>query len=78
MVVLYTDGMIEASAAEEPGDPSKEYGVDRLVALARSLAGRPAREVVEAMLADVDSFCADQPPQDDRTVVVVTYPPAKA
>jgi len=29
------------------------------------------------MLADVEAFCADQPPQDDRTVVVVTYPPAK-
>jgi sigma-B regulation protein RsbU (phosphoserine phosphatase) len=77
MVVLYTDGMIEATAAEEPGDPEKEYGVDRLVALARTLAGRPSRDIAQAMLADVEAFCADQPPQDDRTVVVVTYPPAK-
>ena len=76
MVVMYTDGLIEATAAEEPGDPDQEYGVDRLVALARTLAGRPARDVAQAMLADVEAFCADQPPQDDRTVLVVTYPPA--
>ena len=74
MVVMYTDGLIEATAAEEPGDPDQEYGVDRLVALARTLAGRPARDVAQAMLADVEAFCADQPPQDDRTVLVVTYP----
>lgn len=77
VVVLYTDGMIEASASEEPGDEEAEYGIDRLVALARSLAGRPAREMVETMLADVELFCGDAAPQDDRTVVVVTCPPAR-
>ncbi len=74
MVVLYTDGLIEASAGPGPGGVEVEYGTDRLVALARSLAGRPAKEIVEAMLADVENFCGDAPPQDDRTVVVVTSP----
>jgi sigma-B regulation protein RsbU (phosphoserine phosphatase) len=78
LIVLYTDGMIEAlppGAAE--GDPDAEYGVDRLIALARALRAKPAKEIAEAMLADVEAYCGDAPPQDDRTVLVVRYPTAK-
>jgi len=75
LIVMYTDGMVEATPE---GREDEEYGVDRLIALARSLAGRPAREIVEAMLADVEAFCGDAPPSDDRTVVVVTSPAAAA
>ena len=79
LVVLYTDGMIEASATPDATPaPGSEYGIDRLVVRARSLAGRPAREIVERLHADVESFCGDAAPQDDRTVVVVNYPVAKA
>ena len=74
MIVLYTDGMIEAAPDGPPGGEGAEYGVERLVALARSLAGRPAKEIVEAMLADVEAWCGDAAPNDDRTVVVVTSP----
>ncbi len=73
-IVLYTDGMIEASPGSIADGELVEYGIDRLVALARSLAGRSAREMVEAMLLDVERFSGDAPPQDDRTVVVVRYP----
>jgi sigma-B regulation protein RsbU (phosphoserine phosphatase) len=78
LIVLYTDGMIEAlppDAAE--GDPEAEYGVDRLIALARALRAKPAKEIAESMLADVETYCGDAPPQDDRTVLVVRYPTAK-
>jgi sigma-B regulation protein RsbU (phosphoserine phosphatase) len=74
MVVLYTDGMIEAAPAGREGDEDAEYGVERLIALARTLTGRPAKEIVEAMLADVEAWCGDAAPQDDRTVVVATLP----
>ena len=75
MVVLYTDGMIEASSAPDAaGGPQFEFGIDRLVERARALAGRPAKEIVESLHAAVEKFCGDAPPQDDRTVVVVTYP----
>jgi len=74
MVVLYTDGLIEAAPYGQIGDESAEYGIERMIALARTLRGRPAREVVEGILADVEAFCADSAPSDDRTVVVVTYP----
>ncbi len=73
-VVLYTDGMIEASPLSAPDRAPEEYGVERLVALARSLRARPAREIVDAMLRDVEAFCGDAEAQDDRTVVVVRYP----
>jgi serine phosphatase RsbU (regulator of sigma subunit) len=62
-----------AGAAE--GDVAAEYGVERLIALARSLRARPAKEIGEALLADVEAYCGDAPPQDDRTVLVVRFPP---
>jgi sigma-B regulation protein RsbU (phosphoserine phosphatase) len=73
-IVLYTDGMLEASPDAGEESQLHEYGQDRLVALARSLAGRSAREMVEAMLLDVERFTGDAPVRDDRTVVVVRYP----
>ena len=74
MIVMYTDGLIEAAPPGKLGDEGEEYGVDRMVEMARSLRGRPAREVVEALLADVEKFSGDAPPNDDRTVLVVTHP----
>ncbi len=79
LLVFYTDGMIEAlpEGAEE-GDVAAEYGVERLIALARSLRALPAKEIGEALLADVEAYCGDAPPQDDRTVLVVRFPPDAA
>jgi sigma-B regulation protein RsbU (phosphoserine phosphatase) len=75
LIVLYTDGMIEALApGGVEGDPAAEYGVDRLIALARALRAKSAKEISEAMLADVERYCGDAAPQDDRTVLVVRYP----
>ncbi len=74
MIVLYTDGLIEATPEGLEGAEGAEYGTDRLVDHARSLAGRPAKEIVEGLLADVERYCDGADPQDDRTVVVVTYP----
>jgi sigma-B regulation protein RsbU (phosphoserine phosphatase) len=74
LVVLYTDGLVEAAPEVAIDEAPDEYGIDRLVDLARALRDLPAREMVERMLADVDAFCGDAPPQDDRTVVVVRLP----
>lgn len=79
MIVLYTDGLTEAvPAGAAGGGHEAEYGVERLIAVARQHSGRPAKEVAEAMLADVEAFCGDAEPQDDRTVLVVTFPPTGA
>lgn len=74
LLLLHTDGILEASAGDPADAAAEEYGVDRLVALARSLRDRPAREIVEAVLADVDRFCGGAPAQDDRTVLALRYP----
>jgi sigma-B regulation protein RsbU (phosphoserine phosphatase) len=74
MIVLYTDGLIEATPEGLEGAEGAEYGTDRLVDKARSLAGRPAKEIVEGLLADVERYCDGADAQDDRTVLVVTYP----
>jgi sigma-B regulation protein RsbU (phosphoserine phosphatase) len=62
-----------AAAVPDPA-PLEEYGVDRLLAVAREHRAKPARAVVEAIFASVEAFTQGAPAEDDRTVVVVTYP----
>jgi sigma-B regulation protein RsbU (phosphoserine phosphatase) len=71
LLVLYTDGIVEARL-RGGGD---EYGVDRLVEVVRRFRLRAAAEIVDAVFADVARFCAGGAASDDRTVVVVRYPP---
>ena len=68
-----TDGMIEATA--DDSDESEEFGVDRLIDIAREMKGKTAKEVAEAMMHAVDRYRGEGEVQDDRTVVVITYPP---
>jgi sigma-B regulation protein RsbU (phosphoserine phosphatase) len=74
LMVFYTDGICETRR----GGTDEEYGVDRLLEVVRNRQGRPAQEIVDAIFADVQSFAGDAPAEDDRTVVVVAYPPAVA
>jgi sigma-B regulation protein RsbU (phosphoserine phosphatase) len=74
LLVLHTDGIVEATAGGAAAGAAEEYGVDRLVALARERRALPAREIVQAVLADVDRFTGGAPAQDDRTVLVVRSP----
>jgi sigma-B regulation protein RsbU (phosphoserine phosphatase) len=72
VMVFYTDGICEAQRGEGPD--VEEYGLDRLLATVRENQGRSAREIVDAVFAGVESFTGGAPPQDDRTLMVVTYP----
>jgi serine phosphatase RsbU (regulator of sigma subunit) len=80
LLVFYTDGIVEATGrpadapATPPGTPREEYGCERLLAVARENRARPARAVVDAIFASVEEFTGGAPPEDDRTVMVVTYP----
>jgi sigma-B regulation protein RsbU (phosphoserine phosphatase) len=65
-VLMYTDGVTEGLSPSE-----KEYGVGRLKSALRRSATRPAREVVEAIFADLASFTRGRAQQDDRTVLVI-------
>jgi sigma-B regulation protein RsbU (phosphoserine phosphatase) len=65
-LLLYTDGMVEAT------DPKGlEFGVERLKKAFLSLREKPADEIVRALVEKVGGHCRDCPSEDDRTVVVV-------
>jgi sigma-B regulation protein RsbU (phosphoserine phosphatase) len=70
MIVLYTDGIDEARRPL-PGGKWEEYGVERLRAVLRPHRERSAKEMVNAVCADIRAFRGTRPPRDDRTVVVV-------
>lgn len=71
MLVLYTDGIVEAGG-DESGE-RQEFGVERLLEVCRAHQGRSAHEVVDAIFAAVREF-AGTGQEDDRTVSVVVYP----
>ncbi len=76
LLVLYTDGLIEARDAE-----GRDYGDERLSSLVTEVAGaagqrRPpgqitAREMRDAILGDLSNFKGDCEQLDDMTVVVL-------
>jgi sigma-B regulation protein RsbU (phosphoserine phosphatase) len=74
VAVLYTDGIVEAVGAAA-GGASEEFGVERLIEVVARERRRPAAEIVERLFAAVDAWGGDRPARDDRTVVVVRYPP---
>jgi sigma-B regulation protein RsbU (phosphoserine phosphatase) len=74
MLVFYTDGICETRGREKEGDPHEEYGTERLIEVARDLRGRPSQAVVDAIFASVEAFSGGAPADDDRTVMVVSYP----
>lgn len=74
MMVFYTDGICETRGREKEGDPIEEYGTDRMLRVARDNQGRSAQEIVDALFASAEAFGGDAAVDDDRTVMVVTYP----
>ena len=74
MLVFYTDGIIETQGRDEQGRNLGEYGIERLLEVARERQGETAREVVEAIFASVESFGGNCQQEDDRTVMVVSHP----
>jgi sigma-B regulation protein RsbU (phosphoserine phosphatase) len=65
MLVLYTDGVTEASNVT-----GEQYGVKRLEDLVRARASEPARALVEAIREEVEAFTGDRHLDDDLTLVV--------
>ena len=76
MLVMYTDGLTETHRmAEGEGQSDEEYGVERLQDVARKNQGKPSQEVIDAIFQDVEAWSGPLEAEDDRTVVVVQYPP---
>jgi serine phosphatase RsbU (regulator of sigma subunit)/pSer/pThr/pTyr-binding forkhead associated (FHA) protein len=68
LIVAFSDGVTEAMNAD-----GEEFTDDRLLACAEAHRGESPQQVMEALLADVHTFCAGAPQGDDVTVVLVRY-----
>ena len=74
MLVLYTDGITEAPQAGASSQDTSEYGVERLLEVARAHQGQTAGEVIEAIFDSLEAWSGGDAAQDDRTVIVVVCP----
>ena len=63
-LVLYTDGVTEA---EDPAD--REYGDARLGAWLQANRERPARMLIDGVIAEVLAHCGHARPRDDMTLM---------
>jgi sigma-B regulation protein RsbU (phosphoserine phosphatase) len=70
LLVLFTDGIVES---REKGQ-DEEFGTNRLLEVARELHGRRPAEVVAGIFARLEQWTGGTPPEDDRTVLIVSYP----
>ena len=72
-IFLYTDGVTEATDASQ-----QLYGESRLLAMMNGQAGKSARDVCEAVKADVDAFVGEAEQFDDITMLCLTWHGPKA
>jgi serine phosphatase RsbU (regulator of sigma subunit) len=67
MLLLYTDGVTEAQDAQ-----GRFFGEARLIELVRSVSDRPAQQVLETVIAELERFTHGSGVQDDTTLVILT------
>jgi sigma-B regulation protein RsbU (phosphoserine phosphatase) len=68
LIVAFSDGVTEAMNPD-----NEEFTDDRLLACANAHRGETPQQVLDALLADVQAFCAGATQSDDVTVVMVRY-----
>jgi sigma-B regulation protein RsbU (phosphoserine phosphatase) len=66
VLLLYTDGIVEAADAER-----RLFGEDRLKQVFLENSGRPSRRMVEAIVTAVRQYTGNAPMDDDETLVVL-------
>jgi len=66
LLCLFTDGVTDAI-----GTRGERFGEDRALAHVLRMRARPAREMLEAIFADLAAFTGGAPANDDRTVVLL-------
>jgi hypothetical protein len=71
-LVLYSDGLIEA--LDDDGEP---FGFARFEALLAKNGARPSGEIRRVLLDAVGAFTRNRPPEDDQTLVVVSFEEAE-
>jgi sigma-B regulation protein RsbU (phosphoserine phosphatase) len=71
LLVFYTDGITETPGDDDGVAEPAEFGLERLIEVAREHRGEPSRGIVDAVFAAVEGWCGGRAPVDDRTVMVV-------
>ncbi len=67
-LILYSDGLIEA--LDDDGEP---FGFDRFERTIVENGHASAEEIKKALLASIRKFTRNRPPEDDQTLVVVSF-----
>ena len=67
-LILYSDGLIEA--LDDDGNP---FGFDRFEQVLRDCGPKSAEEIKKTLLQSVRKFTRNRPPEDDQTLVVVSF-----
>ncbi|MBZ5499498.1 MAG: PP2C family protein-serine/threonine phosphatase [Acidobacteriia bacterium] len=65
LLVLYSDGIVEAASPSE-----EEFGEERLCGIIQENCARPSAEILDEILKQVRAYIQDNEPQDDMTLVV--------
>ena len=71
-LILYSDGFIEA--LDDDGEP---FGFERFEALLARHGGASSDEIRRVLLDAVAAFTRNRPPEDDQTLVVVSFEEAE-
>jgi len=67
-LILYSDGLIEA--VDDDGEP---FGFERFEQVLRDAGHLSADEIKKTLLNSVRKFTRNRPPEDDQTLVVVSF-----
>jgi two-component system response regulator len=66
-LVIYSDGVTDARDVQ-----GKTFEMDGLLNSLRGKAGRPAKEIQDALLGDLSEFVGNAQPFDDITIITIT------
>ena len=67
MLVCYSDGVTDAVRRSD----KTMYGVERLQAIVTKEANRPAQELADIIVEDVDNFRDGEEQPDDLTLLII-------
>jgi sigma-B regulation protein RsbU (phosphoserine phosphatase) len=71
LLVLYTDGITEATAPQREAGPRRLFGLDRLDSLLLEQRSASADECVRRIRSAVVTFGENSPPTDDQTLIAI-------
>jgi sigma-B regulation protein RsbU (phosphoserine phosphatase) len=71
LLLLYTDGITEASLPPQQGSTRDLFGVERLDQILLNCNSHSAQGCIDRVRAAVAEFCQDAPPTDDQTLIAI-------